>query len=128
MYRLITNWYNDVKFKPKKILVLGSFPGRDEVWDEANEHYLHQTVQNTFGLEYDIDKIDKMYEETHENIRNFKNTILISPELLLNRAINLKLNDRGRDNSIGLIQNYNFHGHPGIKFHNFVAEEFIKHF
>jgi hypothetical protein len=37
------------------------------------------------------------------------------------------MNDRGRDNSKGLIQNHNFHGHPGIKFHNFVAEEFIKH-
>jgi hypothetical protein len=37
------------------------------------------------------------------------------------------MNDRGRDNSKGLIQNHNFQGHPGNKFHEFVAKEFSKH-
>jgi hypothetical protein len=68
-----------------------------------------------------------MYIETHNKIKNFKDTILISPNLMLEESKRVGMNDRGRDNSKGLIQNHNFHGHPGIKFHNFVAEEFIKH-
>lgn len=127
MYRLMANWYDNVKFKPRKILVLGSFDGRDEKWDDSQKYYLHQTVQNTYGLEYDIDKIHDMYIETHNKIKNFKDTILISPNLMLEESKRVGMNDRGRDNSKGLIQNHNFHGHPGIKFHNFVAEEFIKH-
>ena len=123
-WRLMQSWYRESSTKPKDILVLGFWPGRTEIWKD--NCYQLQTHNNMLDLPYNPFEVGKMYEDVVPKINNFHNTTLIDVEKLLKIAIDRKLNDMGRDNSIGIQNTYNYFGHPGIKCHNFIAHTFLE--
>jgi len=127
VYRLINGWYNSVKNKPKKIFVMGFFPGRTEIWSETKNLFITQTAQDFRGIPYNPLEVESMYERIVPKIKNFTNTTIFLDVLDIEKSAKKNNRyDRGRDASEKLEKEKNLWGHPGPQFHEFVADTVIK--
>jgi len=128
-HRLLRSWYDAVHTKPKKILVLGFFPGRDEVWYDKGDYYLHQIVQHQYkdlGFSYDPIAIEKKYKLYIDEIKNFTFGVkFVDVEEANKDARREGYWNWGRDGCQEWALSNKYWGHFGDMYHRFVANKFL---
>lgn len=115
--RVLSHWYHMSTFKPKQIFILGFFEGRDEIWD--NEMGQYKLLHHIDNMKDSYDKSIKEMKSIADNVR------IIDVEASLQDAKQKNLKDWGRDGCEKWADLNHKLGHPGVKYHDYIAKRFM---